>query len=688
MMSHTPRIFALLACLGLAVGCSDSSLTFSGQYTDVRPEAGQTGTPGDSGGSPGGRVAEGGLALEVSQPVSGEISIKKGVKVIGSSQGLTSVSINGTAVEIEGDTFEHTVIFDEGPQVITLSANGLSPLTIPIQVDLSPPVIELTSPQRGSFQIQGTQDEITVQGRATDTVTGVTSVNVNGQAVQLGPDGTFTTRLRPDIGSNIVLVEAVDGSGQSTDTRRGLIYGQFADYSALSDNAIGLRLGGEGIGVMEGIFGSVLGGLDLTSLAGDSGAGSDFEIQEITYQSVDVGLTPQNGYFDIEAAINDMQIGFETEQRIGFIPITVDGTISIDPAILRGKLYIAPDGQGGVSISFQDTSVELRNFDLDLDGILGIIDGLIEGFVEDLAKDLLSEALNGFALGETGGVNTPFDLLGQQAILELFISTLNVDPQGMTFGADAALNIVGAVDVNPNPGAFVTPSLPPSVEDPNKMLRFSLADDFVNQLLGNLWRTGLLNIDIGAALADGDALPLELNAGTFSLLVGQELLQYGDRDTPIGLKMRPLLPPLGKIQDPAQGIMKVTMSELLLDFTIDVPGQAPILWATVSSYLIMDVEIGFDEEGELDLQLTAEVYVELIDEPLFDIDDALLETTIAGLLQGLPAQLTEGDGIAGLLGGAGGGFDDTGYVIRNAEVRADGPSGDFMSFYLDLVPEF
>lgn len=674
-----------LALLWMAAGCSDGSLTLKGQYADTRPSVGQSdGDPADPG-TPGGRVAEGGLSLEVSTPISGELFAQKGIMVKGTARGVSTLVINEQEVEVVDGAFEHTAVFrQEGDHVVTVQAQGLPAVTVPIKVDLSPPVIEITSPARGTFLEQGVQDQVQIQGRVSDTVSGIQELKIQGQPVQLGPDGSFTHSVVPNLGANLLDFQATDLAGHGEVARRGVVYGQYSSWDGLVDGALSARLGEAAFPVLEQAMTSVLGGDLINDFAGDGGG--DFTIESLTYQSVDLDLTPQNGYMDMRVAINDLIIEFKTRQRILFIPVTVSGQITVDPAILNGKLYIQPDGQGSVSVSFADTSVDLQNFDVDIDGILGIFDGLIKGFVEDLAKDLLQEAIDGLALDNLGSLAQSFELLGREAALDLWVDQISVDPQGLTFVSDASLTIVGGTDVMPSPGTLRTPSQAPTGSG-DKMVRFSVADDFINQLLGNLWRTGLLNLDIGSLLAGSDSLPVDLNAGTFSLLVGQDLLDYAERDTPIGLVMRPQLPPIAHVQNPEDGILKVTIADMLLDFSLDEPGVAPVPWATVAAHLILYVDIGFDEQGELALEMIPEVYVEVIDEPLFDFDDAILENTIASLLSSLPDTLSQGGGLGGLLGGDPA-AEPSPLRIENTEVRADGSGKDFMSFYLDMVPAY
>ncbi len=687
---------AMLAAL--VAGCTDGALSVEGNYVDGRTgdfyNGGRSvgGRP-DGPGAPG-RVVAGGASIEVSSPLPGTIVTTPAIVVKGVAVNVDSVVINGTSVQVVEGAFQSSFpATGEGPLDISIASEKLPTLVVPVVVDLKPPVLRVDSPARGAFMVMGQQDRITVKGAATDAATQVKEVKVNGQIVTLAPNGSFSVELTPAVGTNFVQVDAVDGAGKTASTVRAAVYGQFHEWDRPTDDAISLRLRADAMGVIEEGLVNSLGG-DLLSNVDLGGGGGDFEVRGISYGQISLDLIPQNGYFDTTIRIHDMVIEIATEQRVFFFDVTITGDISADPAELRGKLYLRADGAGGVSMDLTDVSVQLHNFDLNLDGLVGIIDGLIEGMVEELATNMLLEVLNSGGLGGLlGGSGQPtlVDLLGQQAELQLYITELGIDPGGMTFVADGGLNFSPSPLAPPSPGTLKTANPPPpGNSDGGRMVRMSLADDFVNQILGGVWRSGALNIDLGAALAGGDGgLPLQLNAGTFSLLVGNDLLTYADgRETPVGLVMRPLLPPVARIQDGDQ-IMNVTVGDMMLDFSLERADGASVKWASVAIQLAIDIKIGLKPDGELDLQTDMTVKVDLAEEPLFDIDDAALEQIIATMFSGLADDLGEGGGIGGLLGGGGGGlFGDTpGIGIGQMDVRADGQARDFMSFYVDLLLE-
>src|SRR5436190_15178726 len=60
--------------------------------------------------------------------------------------------------------------------------------------DIAAPVLEISAPARGANL--GKVDKVDVKGRVTDTGAGVESVTVNGTAVKVESDGSFTTSVK------------------------------------------------------------------------------------------------------------------------------------------------------------------------------------------------------------------------------------------------------------------------------------------------------------------------------------------------------------------------------------------------------------------------------------------------------------------------------------------------------------
>ena len=681
-MRFTAHAITVLMFLVVA-GCGDGELKLT--HTDGSGD----GTPGNRNTGPT-DVRQGGKALSVTKPTPGELVDRRALVVQGTTESVEKVVVNGTPVVVKEDgSFTATVQFEEGDQLVAVEAEGLPPVFVPVSVDIHGPVIQIKSPARGAFQVAGQQDTIIVEGAVTDAVTPVTSVTLNGREIQVAPGGTFSAQVTPVYGANVLTVDATDSVGHKSSTTRGVVYGQFEPWGELAVDGVNTRLRADALGVIEDAFATALAGSVNGDLLGGQQTG-DFRVTGMSFESIGLDLVPQNGYFDTTIYIYDLVIDIETRQTILFIPVTITGDIRVNPAEIRTRLYIDENGRGGLDIRLEGGDVSLHNFDLNLDGLAGIIDGLIEGLVEDLAVDLFAQAIDNIDVGDllgSGGLSVPLELFGQQASLDLYLTQFDIDPAGLTFGADTGLTLPRSPMVAPSPGSLMTPGAPPNSPSPDRMVRFSIGDDLVNSILGNLWNAGGLHSDdIGAALggggdADGGGLGLELNATTFALLVGQDILQYAPGDTAVGIRLNPLLPPVARLGGADGETMRVIIADMMLEFYLKPEGAAPITFATMAVTLDMGVTLGI-VAGELDLGLTVKVIADLVDEPLFDIGDAQFETVIGSIFGQIPDLLGEG-GLGDLLGGAGGGGGGGG-ELTNTYVVVDGPNADFMSFYTDV----
>ena len=114
----------------------------------------------------------------------------------------------------------------------------LVPVFVPIRVDIRAPQIKIDTPARGTFLRSDQQHELLFQGSVTDSVTGVASLTVNGEPLQLGPNGEFELQYQPAVGGDLVVVQATDNAGHVGTATRGLVYGTFAPWESPVVNGI------------------------------------------------------------------------------------------------------------------------------------------------------------------------------------------------------------------------------------------------------------------------------------------------------------------------------------------------------------------------------------------------------------------------------------------------------------------
>ncbi|MEM7217063.1 MAG: Ig-like domain-containing protein [Pseudomonadota bacterium] len=161
-------------------------------------------------------------------------SIELQVRFTDAGSGINRFSIAGEVFEATGASVVGTksVDLEAGENLIELSArdaagnevNG----TYAIVLDTTPPELEISTPADGAVVTDAT---VSVGGTVADLESGVTSLTLNGDALELPGDGTgsFSTMLTLEPGANTVRVLAINGAGLSVERTVSVTYDAMAD---------------------------------------------------------------------------------------------------------------------------------------------------------------------------------------------------------------------------------------------------------------------------------------------------------------------------------------------------------------------------------------------------------------------------------------------------------------------------
>ena len=87
--------------------------------------------------------------------------------------------------------------------------------SVTLLVDFSDPEVVITWPERGETIEGGAKEDVMIQGTVTDAG-GIDSFEINGQAVELAGDGSFTFPMPPKWGMNVIIAVAKDKVGHET----------------------------------------------------------------------------------------------------------------------------------------------------------------------------------------------------------------------------------------------------------------------------------------------------------------------------------------------------------------------------------------------------------------------------------------------------------------------------------------
>jgi len=210
---------ALTGCTvgGAAASCASPMLAPGGHtlVASIRDKAGNAATA-----SLGFTVEAAPPTVALATPADGTAVHSSSLMVAGTvtaQTAIASVTVNGTAVALQGASFATQVSLAEGPNLVLVQAiDALGNVGVGyarVTLDTLPPTLTILQPATGSFTNAAS---IQVSGTVSDE-TGVLSVDVAGAQVAVSGDGSFQAQVPLTEGSNSIALAASDLAGNRTD---------------------------------------------------------------------------------------------------------------------------------------------------------------------------------------------------------------------------------------------------------------------------------------------------------------------------------------------------------------------------------------------------------------------------------------------------------------------------------------
>jgi RHS repeat-associated protein len=146
--------------------------------------------------------------ITISSPQDNLITNQASQTIIGTLDEAATLTLNGNPVTVNPDlSFSAPVILVEGVNTFnfdaTDTATNIGTATLTLNLDTVLPVITITSPQDGFITNQATQ---TITGSLSEAAT----LTINGLAVTVNPDLSFSTDVTLIEGANAIAIEATD----------------------------------------------------------------------------------------------------------------------------------------------------------------------------------------------------------------------------------------------------------------------------------------------------------------------------------------------------------------------------------------------------------------------------------------------------------------------------------------------
>lgn len=626
--------FIYYFCLSLVFACADAeSNTDPSTPSAGSPAAYPAGTPaGYPAGSPGASMAgimlvqPTATGLQITSPQSGQIFTENTFEVKGVHPTASSIMVNGMPVDVINGAFSlmYTAT-QEGVQTISAS-DDRSQTMVSCFVDLTAPELKIDSPLYGTFVTY--PNALQVQGTVFEYGSGIASVSVNGQPATVEPSGRFFASITPPVGLNKILVEAKDRAGKSASQKRAVMAGEFKNWQDGLSDAISLKITPPAFDVVEeALINQIENGLLNQVLPAPT---EDFAINNLQFQSIGINFEPKDGYIDLEIRVNQLRVDATVSYGI-----TVDGIVSVDPAVFTAKVYLSATPSGNLSVDVMNPYLDLQNLNIDLgNSLTNQLVNLVDGYIQDYINDSLSGLIEQYLVNELIQpelLNPTFNFLKYQTQLHIKLKEIQIVPAALTAKADILLDEISVYHQNPG-YLYVQNPMPPAM--PSEKVNLALPGNFFHYLFGHLWQGGLLDISLDQLLTDP---PSVLKVSALNGFANGHLTEYMGADEFVQVSLRPMLPPTVRFSANDPSHLYIDAYDLFLDLQLS-DGRA---FATFALDVMGKVKPSI-LNGEFHLDLEVQSEVRFIDAPLFDVKGDLIVTLLQPLLDGLPALLGPG----------------------------------------------
>lgn len=591
----------------------------------------------------------------------------------------------------------------EGVFILTAHVDGhpsLEDSTMVEVVDVTPPDLVFISPERGFYTHVTSLD---VSGYVYDIDPYTASLEINGSSVYLEPQGPntayFSTAYTLANGLNILEAIAEDGSGNTAKASTSIMLGQEEwPNDAYVTDAMGLRISEKGFDQIEIIINGFLLDLDFEPIImsmnpifdervefwGMTIASAKAWVTGVEQDNCYMNFEVYEDYIDTVAGLPRLKLWIKASGSILGIGYTVYGHVTATNIALNAQTTLAAVNNE-IVVEMGNFNLVIGNLNISIDGfpdeLLDQFEDDVQDLIENTVDDLLSQTIPPLLEELMSQIPYDFDFQVGEATFNVGFQPTNLDPDGdgVTFWMRSRVQTDTINPIVPTfDGSFKTPSNSPTfghyIPGTAQTYGFGIAlgDDIVNQILYQVYRSGMLHQDFEQVFNACDALIYAV----FPPICDT----YGD--VPLTIKMRPLLPPIILFEPAKFNAVntEIQMGDLLLHLYTD-DGNTQELVLTLATSTILPATISHDYyTNALSVDFdTPEVVVDTISNPLAlneDLFEALAPVLIE-LITPIFSQALQGFELPS--------FD--GWTLQMEQMFAIGGGYDFIGIYAELIRE-
>lgn len=412
-----------------------------------------------------------------------------------------------------------------------------------------PPVLTVTSPQRGL--VQSDTGRIIVTGTALPTPNGdaVRKVEVNGVRANLAADGTFTAEVDVSTGATLLQTVATAETGAEATDARAVHAGQLRQVGTPIERAITATLSADAFVKLSETASAELAKLDFAqALAasnpianlGDSYANVKVSLTKLGLGDVKITLAPVNGGLSFSAELSALAVDASAQYYVLLGGSTTNVKVTADKFTLSGTLVVTPDGSNGFKTSVTSPAVRVTNMKLQANGLVGSILDLLNNNLGSMMQRLITSAtekgLSPIITAAFGALAGPkqLDVLGKRVTFEATPAAVSFS----TAGAHVTLNLAAKIaGTESSKGYVYTPNGMPAM-DMNHDIHLGVSDDLLNQMSAQVHALGILNYRLQQDFGVFDAadfkmvLPPMVSAntrdGSMRLVLGDMVANFTD----------------------------------------------------------------------------------------------------------------------------------------------------------------
>lgn len=638
----------------------------------------------------GGGAGSGDTSITITKPADGSMVTESRTTVRGTADGLDEIDVDGEPVGVVGGKWNVEREFDEGPATVTAKGGGAVARS-EFTVDSHPPALTVTAPERGRYVTDSGTDQVTVEGRVEDGGTGVRVVSIDGAVVEVADDGTFSHSVSVDEGLTVIEARALDEADNEATVLRGVMVGEVTSPTERIEPGLRLRVGPGALETTETVVENYLTPERVDTLVRQNVESEKFDFQSVDYESLAIDLEPASEAIAVTVTVEGLVVKGDAHLADNTFPVTV----TIDETTVTGDLHVTVDENNELVFDLKHSMMQLdpEDFHFALRDQNGNKDEIDEETLRKAAVNVLKKSFSNLIDGalldrlwDPSVLRRNVEILDRTIVVE--VVPKRVDIRGDTIHLQAAFEMPADTfeAVREVPGALDRQLGDWNIADLTSDLKGRTNRTAVERIGHGVWRAGLLHQSLGPKEFEGYDLPVDLNAASLAFALDGRITNLADDETPVGVKLRPHLPPVVAFRGPesdetldgADAQAGMRLGEFTVDLRLLPTDGDPITIASVA--LFLDLDVGITLEGyTLTFQFNPDLRADLVAEPEIDFRDGKIEEIVAGLGEAIPKIIGDEMQVSGK-------EELTWLELEDPRVRVRGENNDQVSMFLDVKP--